>query len=70
MERAGPRAALVCQCQPHDEEPVGRANALRVEQDHPREPSQTLIARIFAISRVDQVVLVLVGADMVVKPGA
>ena len=36
----------------------------------PASPTvQALIARMFAISRVDQVVLVLVVADMVFKPG-
>jgi uncharacterized membrane protein len=37
----------------------------------PASPAtQALIARLFAISRVDQVVLLLVVADMVFKPGA
>jgi hypothetical protein len=41
-----------------------------IEAEGPESPAvQAGIARIFAISRIDQVVLVLVIADMVFKPG-
>ena len=45
--------------------------AVASASEDPASPTvQALIARLFAISRVDQVVLVLVVADMVFKPGA
>jgi hypothetical protein len=43
---------------------------LAATPDPTSSEGQALAARLFAISRVDQVVLVLVVADMVFKPGA
>lgn len=51
--------------------PTAEKLAAAAASEGPTSPtSQALIARIFAISRVDQVVLVLVILDMVFKPGA
>jgi uncharacterized membrane protein len=49
---------------------TGKIGAL-IESEGPASPeAQALIRRIFAVSRVDLVVLLLVVADMVFKPGA
>jgi low affinity Fe/Cu permease len=49
---------------------AGRLGALAAERD-PADPEiQQRIRRVVAISRVDLVVLVLVVADMVFKPGS
>jgi uncharacterized membrane protein len=51
--------------------PTAEKLAAAAASEGPTSPTaQALIARIFAISRVDQVVLVLVILDMVFKPGA
>ena len=51
--------------------PTAEKLAAVAASEGPTSPaSQALIARIFAISRVDQVVLLLVILDMVFKPGA
>jgi uncharacterized membrane protein len=51
--------------------PTARKLAESSETLPPDDPIlQAAMARIFAISRIDQVVLVLVVADMVFKPGA
>jgi hypothetical protein len=51
--------------------PTAEKLATVAASEGPSSPTtQALIARIFAISRVDQVVLILVIADMVFKPGA
>lgn len=45
--------------------------AAAVSAEGPASPTvQALVARIFAISRVDQLVLILIVADMVFRPGA
>jgi uncharacterized membrane protein len=50
--------------------PTAEKLATVAASEGPTSPTtQALIARIFAISRVDQVVLLLVIADMVFKPG-
>jgi uncharacterized membrane protein len=49
---------------------VEKLSAAAASEDPASPTVQALIARLFAISRVDQVVLVLVVADMVFKPGA
>jgi uncharacterized membrane protein len=47
----------------------GRIGGL-IERDGPASPeAQALIRRVFAVSRIDLVVLLLVVADMVFKPG-
>ncbi len=51
--------------------PTAEKLAAAAASEGPTSPTtQALIARIFAISRVDQVVLLLVILDMVFKPGA
>jgi uncharacterized membrane protein len=51
--------------------PTAEKLAAAAVSEGPTSPTtQALIARIFAISRVDQVVLLLVILDMVFKPGA
>lgn len=51
--------------------PTARKLAEMSEKLPPDDPTlQAAMARIFAISRIDQVVLILVVADMVFKPGA
>ena len=51
--------------------PTAEKLAAVAASEGPTSPTtQALIARIFAISRVDQVVLLLVILDMVFKPGA
>ncbi len=51
--------------------PTAEKIAAAAAAEGPASPTvQALIARIFAISRVDQLVLVLIVADMVFRPGA
>ncbi len=50
--------------------PTAEKLAAASTEDPTSPTSQALIARIFAIARVDQVILLLVVADMVFRPGA